>query len=202
MLLGSLARNRDYAAAVETSYGLYFDFFASELPDWWLTALPSMEQRWSVWFRFGYNRIAALDGPGDNENRWIAETTLRSVPLLWDIQLANRSRMEWRDIGPEQSWRYRNRSRIERTFAPTRAFGQHVGGWLAGVGFSGFVPYAMLEYFYDSRKGDWSRQYQQYGVEIEFSGNWSIDLYGAIQDDLTGVRAKVHALGAVLTLRY
>jgi hypothetical protein len=202
MLLGALSSRRDYPDAIDATAGLHLDLLARELPSWWRTALPSMEQRWGLWFRFGYNRIVSLDGPGSDENRWIAETTLRSQPLVWGIQLANRSRFESRDIGGSWSWRYRNRTRIERGFAPSEVLGEQWGQTLQGWGLAQWLPYAMLEFGYDSRYDYWRRRYQQYGLELEFQRDWGIDLYFAIQDDLRDQPRSVRALGVVLNLRY
>jgi hypothetical protein len=202
MFLASRSRDREYANAVDSTTGVHFDVFTQRLPSWWLTALPSMEQHWGVWFRFGYNHIVAFDGPGANENRWFAETTLRSKPLLAGVQVANRSRIEARDIKDQWSWRYRNRTRIERTFESVAVFGDTVGGSLQDVGLVQLSPYVMLEFFYDSRISGWSRRYLQAGVEFEFARGWGLDLYMAAQDGLNGSTASVNALGVVLTLRY
>jgi hypothetical protein len=202
MFLAARSRDREYANAVDRTTGVHFDVFTQRLPSWWLTALPSMEQHWGGWFRFGYNHIVAFDGPGANENRWFAETTLRSKPLLAGVQVANRSRIEARDIKDQWSWRYRNRTRIERTFESVAVFGDTVGGSLQDIGLVQLSPYVMLEFFYDSRISGWSRRYLQAGVEFEFARGWGLDLYMAAQDGLNGSTASVNALGVVLTLRY
>ena len=47
MALASIARAREFATSTEASYGLHYDWFAAELPEWWRTALPTMEGRYS-----------------------------------------------------------------------------------------------------------------------------------------------------------
>ena len=202
MFLASRTRDREYANAVDGTWGVHFDLLARRLPSFWATALPRMEQHWGLWFRVGYNHIVAFDGPGADENRWLAEVTLRSSPLVAGIQVANRSRIEWRDIGGRDSWRYRNRLRLERGVEVVDALGDGVGGWLNSLGLVQVVPYTMLEFFYDTRVSGWSRRYLQTGVEFEMARGWGIDLYFAAQDGLNGSSASVNALGAVLTLRY
>lgn len=53
-----------------------------------------MEQRWGLWFRFGHNRIEALNGSGTDETRLLGEATLRSQPLFRGLQFADRNRLE------------------------------------------------------------------------------------------------------------
>lgn len=38
------------------------------------------------------------------------------------------------------------------------------------------VPYAMLEWFYDSSVSGWNRRYLQVGVEFEFERGWGLEL--------------------------
>ena len=132
-LLASFARGREYASATEASWGVHYDRFAFPLPDWWRQAVPMMDSGWNLAFRVGYNRISALDGAGADENRLLGDVTLRSVPLLWGLQLADRSRFELRDIDGSRSWRYRNRGRIERgqgrRCAVWRGCGECDGRW-------------------------------------------------------------------------
>lgn len=202
MFLATYTRDREYANAVDFTTGVHFDIFTRRLPSWWLTALPTMEQHWGLWFRVGYNHIVAFDGPGATENRYFGETTLRSKPLVAGIQFANRSRLEARDIQDTWSWRYRNRTRIERTFEAGELLGEGIGAGLRQVGVAQYAPYVMLEFFYDSRFSGWSRRYLQAGVVFEMAGGWGLDVYMATQDGLLGSTASVNALGLVLTLRY
>lgn len=204
-LLGSFARGREYATATEATWGIHYDRFAFPLPDWWREAVPMMEQGWNLSFRVGYNRIAALggdDGRGGAENRLLGDVTLRSVPLLWGLQLSDRSRLELREIDGVRSWRYRNRGRIERGFAPRELLGESLGSPLATLGVAGITPYAMLEWFWDSRPADWSRRYQQYGVEVELRGRLGAELYVAIQDQSRAASSRVVAVGTALVVRY
>jgi hypothetical protein len=201
-LLASFARGREYASATEASWGVHYDRFAFPLPDWWRQAVPMMDSGWNLAFRVGYNRISALDGAGADENRLLGDVTLRSVPLLWGLQLADRSRFELRDIDGSRSWRYRNRGRIERGFGPAELFGASLGAPLAALGVAGITPYAMLEWTWDSRVSAWNRRYQQYGVEVELRGRLGAELYVGIQDQARTASSRVVAVGTALVLRY
>jgi hypothetical protein len=202
MALASIARAREFATSTEASYGLHYDWFAAELPEWWRTALPTMEGRWSLWFRLGYQRIEALGDDQRDENRLLGDMTLRSEPLPWALQIANRSRFELRDIGSDTSWRYRNRTRLERVFSPREVFGTRIGERLQRSGVGSLTPYAMLELFWDSRESRWNRRYQQYGVEVELDGGRALELYLAFQDQRRRESSYVTAIGVVYTLRY
>jgi hypothetical protein len=197
----SFARARETATSTEFTWGVNYDWFAAELPVRVRAAVPQMEQYWSHWYRVGYVRVNALDG-GRNENRLLGEATLRSEPLFWDVQLANRSRLELRDIDGEFSWRYRNRSRVERTFGIVEGLGHTVGGPLLRLGATYLVPYAMLEFYWDSRDSDWTRRYRQFGVEMDLPRNQGIELYLAIQDDKRKEASTVIAWGVTYTLRF
>jgi hypothetical protein len=201
-LLASVTRGREYADFTEITYGIHYDWFAAELPQWWRHALPGMEQRWSLSFRFGYQRIDVLDRVAPDENRLLADATLRSVPLLWGLQVANRSRLEHRDIGSQSSTRYRNRTRLERSFAAPLLLGESLGRPLADLGVSSIVPYGTLEWFYDSRQSDWTRRSQQYGVEFELGPDRGLEFYVAIQDDIRRASSSVVAVGLTFAVRY
>ena len=201
-LLGSFARGREYATATEATWGVHYDRFASPLPDWWRQAMPVMEQGWNLAFRVGYNRIVALDGAGANENRLLGDVTLRSDPLFWGIQLADRSRLELREIDGARSWRYRNRGRIERAFAPRELLGETLGSPLSALGVTSLTPYAMLEWFWDSREADRNRRYQQYGLEVELRRGIGLEAYVGIQQQTRAASSSVIAIGTALVLRY
>ena len=107
-----------------------------------------------------------------------------------------------RDIDGVRSWRYRNRGRIERGFAPRELLGESLGSPLATLGVAGITPYAMLEWFWDSRPADWNRRYQQYGVEVELRGRLGAELYVGIQDQARAASSRVVAVGTALVVRY
>ena len=201
-LLGTLARARDYASATEATWGIHYDWFAARLPERWVRALPEMEHRWGLWFRFGYNRVNALNGSGSNENRVLAEATLRSEPLFWGLQFADRNRIEYRDIADRDSWRYRNRVRVERAFNTGEPGEEWLSAPLASMGLASCVPYAMLEWFYDSHVSGWNRRYLQVGVEFELERGWGLELYLARQNETRPANSPVHALGTVIVWRF
>jgi hypothetical protein len=198
----SIARSREYATSTEGTYSIAYDRFAVRLPQWWLEALPNMDRSWGLGVRLGYDRIEGFGGGAPDENRLIGQVSLRSEPLLWGVQVSNRSRIDLRDIGGDNSWRYRNRSRIARDFAPTEALGRTLGEPVAAFGVRTLTPYAMVEFFWDSRDADWTRRFVQYGLETELRDGRGLELYLGIQDDDRASRSRVVAIGATFTLRF
>ena len=86
--------------------------------------------------------------------------------------------------------------------ALTGALAQACLNELAALGVAGITPYAMLEWFWDSRSADWNRRYQQYGVEVELRGRLGAELYVGIQDQSRAASSRVVAVGTALVVRY
>jgi hypothetical protein len=195
-LLGAITRAAETGTSTEATFGVHLDWFPAGLPRRLLDVAPGLDGRWSLWTRVGYNHVAAWNASAPSEERLLLEATLRSEPSWGSVRLANRSRLDLRAIGDQASWRYRNRTRVERTWtlrgadAPTRG------------PFSAVTPYAMLEFFWDSRESDWSRRLRQFGIEFEMAHERSIDVYLARQDDLREAGARLWVGGFALTLRY
>lgn len=202
MAFGAVTRAADTGISTETVLGVSLDYFASELPPAWVSRFPGIEQYWGVMTRIGYNHVIASNPAGPGEDRVVLEATLRSKPLWRDVVLANRSRLDLRWIEGDFSWRGRNRTRIERTWA-LPAFG--AGSILEGPvrqSFRSATPYLMAEFFWDSRYAQWSREYYQAGVEFETARNRSIDVFFARQNDVRASGARLTAAGISMTFRY
>jgi len=203
-LLGTITRAAETGTSTEGTLGAHLDWFPAGLPSRLLEIAPGMEGRWSVWTRIGYQHINAWNSTTPSEDRGVLEATLRSEPLWQSIRVANRSRLDLRAVGGETSWRYRNRSRIERTWA-LRGGDARTDALLSFLPpgmFSAATPYWMIEFFWDSRDSAWSRRYQQCGVEFELAGNRTIDVFLARQDDLRQAGSKIQIGGVALTLRF
>lgn len=188
------SRDRDFDAgrATEATWGLHAD---------WLPP-PERTGGWNLLLRAGYNRIDAFDPGGADENRLLVEVTVRALPLPAGWQFANRNRLEWRDVGDEQTVRWRNRSRVDRGFAPAGLLGADWGARLAAGGMTSITPYAMFELFEDSDLSRFDRWLLQVGVEAEWRGGYGAEVYLAHRQDVGGAGRNVTAVGAVLVLRW
>ena len=203
-LLATVTRAAETGVSTEGTLGAHLDWFPAGLPSRLLEIAPGMEGRWSLWTRIGYQHINAWNSTTPSEDRAVLEATLRSEPLWQAIRVANRSRLDLRASGGETSWRYRNRSRIERTWALRGADARTDAllSYLPAGTLAAATPYWMLEFFWDSRDAAWSRRYQQIGVEFDLAGERTIDVFVARQDDLRLNGSKIHVGGVALTLRF
>jgi hypothetical protein len=203
-LLGTVTRAAETGTSTEGTLGAHLDWFPAGLPSRLLEIAPGMEGRWSIWTRIGYQHIDAWNSTTPSEDRGVLEATLRSEPLWQAIRFANRSRLDLRAVGGETSWRYRNRSRVERTWT-LRGDDARTDALLSylppGV-LSAATPYWMVEFFWDSRESAWSRRFQQFGIEFEMARDRTLDVFLARQDDLRQAGSKLQIGGVALTLRF
>lgn len=203
-LLAALTRAAETGTSTEGTLGIHLDWFPAGLPRPLLEIAPGLAERWSLWTRVGYQHISTWNRGGSAEERLVAEATLRSEPLWLGLQLANRVRLDLRAVGDETSWRFRNRTRIERTWVlrgDDTAVSQALG-WLPPGTLAAVTPYAMIEFFRDGLLGTWSRRFEQFGAEFELAGNRSLDVYLARQDDRRSAGSTLWIGGVALTLRY
>jgi hypothetical protein len=201
-ILGAVARANETSSNSELTAGIHLDYFADRLPDWWLGVAPGMERDWRLWFRVGYNRLVTVSQDRIGEDRLVLEATLRSQPLWRGLQLGNRSRFDLRDIEGDSSWRYRNRSRVERTWTPAELFGSGVATRFVPLGITALTSYTTYEFFWDSRESSWNRQTFQLGTEFELGSKRALEVYYSRQRQDRDARSSVTALGITLTLRY
>jgi hypothetical protein len=199
---GAVTRAADTGVSTETVFGVSLDYFPTELPPAWVRTFPGVEQYWGLMTRLGYNHVAASNPSGPGEERGVVEATLRSRPLWREVVVANRSRVDLRWIDGDYSWRGRNRTRIERTWALPVIEGMPFADRPIGRTFRSATPYLMAEFFWDSRYAQWSRRYYQLGVELETSRNRSIEFFVARQYDIRASGAQLTAAGITLSFRY
>jgi len=168
--------------------GVYLDFLALRHRP--LTQFTPDEGKHSrLDMRIGYAYTNDVTSANADENCYVAQFQARFQPLEPPIYFFNRSRFELRDVeGRDLSWRYRNRSRLEDN---VRWLGQNL------------TPYGWAEFFWDSRRENWSRGLYAIGCEIAFPyGHTVLDLGMNLQDEwATGVET-ILAPGVTLTLYF
>jgi hypothetical protein len=134
--------------------------------------------------RIGYRYIPTFGGDDPDENRGVVEATAR-YPLLGGLLISNRNRLDFRFIGGDQSWRYRNRLSLERELS---------------LGALRVNPYVRFEGFYDNRVSKWSRTESVAGASFP-AGRWELEGYFDYQHDTAGSSNRtVHAVGAVVNI--
>jgi hypothetical protein len=142
-----------------------------------------------LWSRVGYTRIfkASNGGPAQvSEDRGVLALYGR-MPLLEDTTVEARVRADLRWLGGDYSTRYRFRAEVNREFT------------VAG---HAVVPYANIEWFYDTRYHAWSRTLLQAGPEITVNKHFRYEVYLAYQVDRQPKRESLGALGVVAKWYY
>ena len=157
-----------------------------------LARLQLREQDWQrsrfFWARVGVNHIVN----SEDGTRSVAED--RAVVSLYgkaglpeEIWLEARARADLRWIDGNYSTRYRFRLELTREFTLLdRAV----------------VPYANVEWFYDTRYDGLSRTRYQVGSEFTVSPHFRFELYGAHQVDQLPAASSLNALGVVAKWYY
>jgi hypothetical protein len=145
--------------------------------------LKSRHLAFRVGYRYGWDRTEPREY---EEHRVVLEATGR-FPGPWRSVLADRSRVDLRDVDGVRSGRFRNRLRLEHDVA---------------LGRRTLTPYAMAEVFYDSRYDAWTRQRYQLGVEWTLVGRSVVDTFYCRQDDSRSSVAHVNAAGLALNFYF
>ena len=184
--LATVARNKDENLR-EGMVGAHVDFFLKPINPRRRARLdgPDLIKRRYLAFRAGYRYAWDVnDSAGYQEHRVLFEITGRT-PATGGFVLINRNRLDLRDVNGERSWRYRNRTRLERDIAlDSRAA----------------TPYAMIEFGYDSRYDVWNRQRYFAGIEWPIGKTPILDTYYCRQNDSRSSIAHVNAFGLALNL--
>lgn len=136
--------------------------------------------------RAGYRYLPSFGGDPD-ENRGVLEATAR-YPLVRGVLVSNRVRLDFRFIGGEYSWRFRNRLSIEKEFS---------------IGRVRMNPYVRGEVYYDSKFQEWSRTEIIGGAAFPMNRFWELEGYFDYQNDTgSSPNRQTHALGVVLNLYF
>jgi len=184
--LATSSRNRNEDLR-DGMVGVHADRFVKPFRRPWLARSPDAVRRHYLTFRAGYRYAWDMTGrSGYREHRMLLEGTARYRPVR-GFGFVNRNRLDVRDVNGEWSWRYRNRSRLERDL---------------GVGSRVATPYVMAEFYYDSRYDAWNRQRYFVGVEWPIGTTPVLDTYYCRQDDSRSGVAHVDAVGLALNLYF
>lgn len=176
--------------STEGEYGPNFDFYLKPLwkrrKSWVLFPLDESKNRYLL-VRVGYRYIHRYTGDTPDEHRGVLEVTPR-YPLPHGVLVSERNRMDFRFIGGEYSWRYRNRLTVEKLFS---------------IGRFSFNPYVRGEVYYDSRFHKWSRTSLIAGSAFPITKHLELETYIEHQNDTSGSpNRQVSALGIVLNLYF
>ena len=182
MFLASQQRDHDTGYR-QSAVGAHIDYYAKPFARKWLETNPDAVKQHYLTFRAGYRYYWDIGdgGGGAHENRILVEGTARFS--MHRFFFLNRNRVEWRDQNGTDSWRYRNRSRLEDDIS----LGSHTT-----------TPYAMAEFFYDGKYDDLDEERYYGGVDWPIGSKAIVDTYYCRQNN-THSHQDVNAFG--LTVR-
>ena len=172
----------------DSLYGVHLDY---SLMPVFRTSLR--EEDWArnryLWTRVGYV-YSRSNGDAETtdrfrENRIVLELNTRTAPLLADLELTGRARVDLRDRNDTNSQRYRLRIGVERSF---------------DVSGRAVVPYAQAETSYDTRYDNWNRQLYQAGAEVELARGWRIEPYVGRQNESRSEPSRTRIFGLALKI--
>jgi hypothetical protein len=141
------------------------------------------------WARIGYDLILkSTDDSGAevSEKRGIVSFYAKAL-LPAGVVAEGRVRADLRWTGGDYSTRYRCRIEFTREFT---------------VADHTVVPFFNVEWFYDTRYGDWSRTLYQFGPEITVNPHFRYEVYMARQVDSLPNRTDLNAFGLNLKWYY
>ena len=141
-----------------------------------------------LWARIGLDHIVQTqDGTRTvTENRGIV-SILAKAELPAEVWLEGRTRAHLRWIDGDYSPRYRFRAEATREFTVV----EHT-----------VVPYANVEWFYDTRFDQWTRTLYQAGAEFTVNQRFRLEFYLARQEDQRPQDSSFNALGVVAKWYY
>ncbi len=182
---------RENTKSTEGEFGLNLDFYIKPIREkktlgpLRILRLDESRRRWFM-LRVGYHYLPSYTG-GTAESRGLLEATGR-FPLSYGVLLESRNRAEFRFIGGEYSWRYRNRLTADRDFS---------------IGRFRWTPYARAEVYSDSRFHRWTRVALDAGSVFPLGRHLELEAYYEHQNDTSSSpNRQVNAQGAVLNLYF
>ena len=139
------------------------------------------------YLRGGYRYTFSTPDASYRESRIVAEG-VASWPIWRRFRALNRTRVEWRWINGDPSYRVRDRVQLQLPSTTTRGL-----TW---------TPYGAFEAYYDSRFNAISRLEGRAGAEARINRRLSTELYLARQENSRGSPPAVNAVGITLKLSY
>ena len=140
-----------------------------------------------LYLRAGFRYTASLSDASYRESRIVGETTVTAYSTHV-VRVLNRSRVEFRWVNSEYSYRLRDRVQVQRVPPDPNGLA--------------LAPYGTFEAYYDSRYNTIARIGGRIGSEAHVHGPFSIDLYLARQNNSRSEPKYVNALGVTGKLSY
>jgi hypothetical protein len=181
-LLYAGTKQENLGAYADGQTGIHFDFYT--IPAF-RPVINSIDQSRSKFLmvRVGYLVSRPRNNSGTStEHMATAEGTTRAQ-LPGGLLLSDRNRFDFRWVEGDARHRYRNRLKLERTFA---------------IGRFQFTPYGHAELFYDLKPRDWSRLRYAAGAEFSITKRIVLEGYYLRQNTWASVPQFVNAAGTAV----
>ncbi len=179
---------REGGVPTQAEIGPSLDYFIKSLPRLSRITVLDLDHSKSslLVLSFGYRYLPQASGaPATNRLEPVA--TLQ-IPMKGDFELADRNRADLDWEKGAFTWRYRNRIQMER---PLNAGRVHL------------IPYASVEFFYESLYQKWSTTEADAGVTIPLGSKVQISPYYQHENNTGGSHnQQVNALGGILNLYF
>ena len=104
------------------------------------------------------------------------------IPLLWRFDINDRNRCEFRWIDGQASQRYVNRMLLEHPVLVAK---------------KRFIPFAGVEWFYDTRYDTWNRTRYSAGVHLPINSHMEVSPYFLHQNDSRSTPGHVNAIAMI-----
>ena len=179
----------DGSQALEGEFGADVDVYVAPIrkrKHWALFRLDQAKNQ-ILMLRVGYHYLPSFTGERSAEDRGVLEATAR-YPLLGGVLISDRNRVDFRFIGSEYSWRYRNRLSAEQEFS---------------LGPFRLNPYARGEIYYDSRFEKWAKIEFVVGAAIPLTRHFELEGYFDYQKDISSSpHQQMQAAGVEMNLYF
>jgi hypothetical protein len=180
-------RTRENGERTQLEFGPSFEFHLKPLLKLKSRTLHDLDQskKRVLAFSFGYRRLTS--GRTPDVNRVIFQVT-SNLPFQGGLLISNRNRGELNFSSSELTWRYRNRTTIERAF---------------GIHSYHLSPYVSAEFFYDSKYHKWSSTALYAGTILPLGKRFQIDPYYEHENN-TGKspNQQINAFGIILNFHF
>jgi hypothetical protein len=181
VVVGGSEKDGETNNSFEGQAAIYLDYFLKD----------------KVTLRAGYRYGFSLGSNEPfNEHRIVLDQTLHK-PIPRNFVLSDRNREEFRWFDADFSMRYRNRAKVEKTFAFSKR---------------SLVPYVSGEVFYDTRFSTFNRFRLATGTQIVFAKRefWlsnlrrqrMLDVYYVWQRDSRSQSKNLHAIGVTFEIHF
>jgi hypothetical protein len=175
-------KQENLGAFADGQTGVHFDFYTIPAFRPVITSIDQSRSKFLM-VRVGYLVSRPKNNSGTaTEHMATTEATARAQ-LRGGLLLSDRNRFDFRWVEGDARHRYRNRLKLERTFA---------------IGRFQFTPYGHAELFYDLKPRDWSRLRYAAGAEFSLTKRIVVEGYFLRQNTWASVPQFVNAFGTAV----